>query len=100
MRNRILGSLQDGELRVLLPDLQRFFVDKGLVLTNAGEPITTFYFPETAVIAAFGKAGENRQMELWSVGDEGMASTSGIFATAARYREVVQVGGEVLALQA
>jgi CRP-like cAMP-binding protein len=92
-RNRILGALPAAEFNGVRADLASVELQAGQPLYQAGKSVDWIYFPEQSVISFLGNAGEGGSVEVWSVGNEGMAGISGILSDATAFSAVVQVSG-------
>ncbi len=91
--NKILRSLPPAELAVLRSDLAPVDLPPNQVVYQNGKPIDWIYFPDQAVISFLGNTGDGSSVEVWSVGHEGLAGTSGILASSSAFNAVVQVPG-------
>jgi CRP-like cAMP-binding protein len=98
--NRVIQNLPLAEIKAVRSYSTRLHVKRGDVLFKPGEKIELIYFPETAVVSVLGESGHGGRIELWSVGNEGIAGIDGILSGVATHRKVVQVSGDVLAAPA
>jgi CRP-like cAMP-binding protein len=90
--NRILHGLNDAEFAILQPHFQEITVQRGAVLSEAGQPAKHLYFPETAVLCLVGTTETGATVEVALVGPEGVASVS---AALGRQRLPFRVMGQV-----
>jgi len=95
--NSLLQSLPPGELSQLKADLKAVDLPKGAVLFETDRRADFTYFPLGCVVSFLGDTGEGRTVEVWSVGNEGVAGMSGILGATKPFRGVVQVAGPAMA---
>src|SRR5437588_12782315 len=93
LRNRILGSLPPEELESIASDLSVVDLPRNQLLYQPAAPNEWIYFPEQSVISFLGNTGNDGNVELWSVGSEGLAGISGILATSTPFRAAVLLEG-------
>ncbi len=100
-RNLLLAGLPDAELRRLVPDLE--LVDLALhdrVLTRE-EPIEHLHFPLDCVLSLMAPAGGGAQVEVATIGYEGMSGLPVFLGTASGPNDsFCQVPGRALRLPA
>jgi len=95
--NSLLQSLPPSELNQLKADLKVVELRRGDVLFEPDRRADFTYFPLDCVVSFLGDTGEGGTVEVWSVGNEGVAGMSGILGGAKPFRGVVQVPGEAMA---
>jgi CRP-like cAMP-binding protein len=95
-RNLIIRSLSEDGSKTFLSKLQRVQIDRNAVLYEVGTPIKWIYFPEDSVITFLGDTGQGGQIEVWSVGAEGVAGGLGVIDGFFPYRGVVSVSGHAV----
>jgi hypothetical protein len=91
--NFILDHLPSSERNSLKADLKPIELLKGSVLFEPDRSADFTYFPCDSVISFLGDTGEGGSVEVWSVGNEGVAGLSGSFGGTKPFRGVVQVPG-------
>lgn len=101
--NRLLEALPEGERERLLPlfDVQECSLKEPLM--EAGRPISSVYFPLTAVVSLLTSIENGAWVEIATVGNEGMAGVPvflGADSLNARDHVQVQVPGRVLCIDA
>ena len=74
-------------------DLRRVELQKGDIAFEPDRGSDFIYFPCGAVISFLGNTGEGGSVEVWSVGNEGMAGLSSLFGRTTPFRGVVQISG-------
>ena len=95
--NAILSGLADGELDVLLPDLEEVPLPLGQVLHEPGQPVQQVYFPLTGVVSIVSDLDDHEVVESATIGREGMAGLSAFLGAAEpTERALVQVAGLAL----
>ena len=95
--NSLLQSLPPSELNQLKADLKVLELRRDDVLFEPDRRADFTYFPLNSVVSFLGDTGEGRTVEVWSVGNEGVAGMSGILGGTKPFRGVVQVAGEAMA---
>lgn len=95
-RNRVLEHLPSAELKAVCRELKPVVLPRDAVLFEADESVEHIYFPHDAVVSFLGDTGEGGRIEVWGVGNEGIAGISGLLARSSPYRGVVQVPGTAL----
>ncbi len=98
--NRILRSLPAGEWSLLKADLKVVELSKRAELFEPDRHGDLTYFPLDAVISFLGDSGEGGSIEVWSVGNEGIAGLSSLFGRTKPFRGIVQVPGTALLARA
>ena len=71
--NHLLGALPPTELRRLAPHLRLVHLRAGQLLSDAGEPIKTLYFPTTAVLSLRCLMEDGASVEVSAISREGVA---------------------------
>jgi CRP-like cAMP-binding protein len=100
-RNRLLNRLTDGELAVLLRVSTETELRLGQVLSEAGHPVETVYFPYTGVVSLVTALEDGSEVEAATVGWEGMAGVTVFLGSdTPTERATVQVGGRGLIMTA
>src|SRR5438105_5790290 len=94
--NRVLQSLPTGELNQLRPGFRLMELPKCAVLFEPDRTADFTYFPWDSVISFLGDTGEGGSVEVWSVGNEGVAGLSSLIGATKPFRGVVQVPGLAL----
>jgi CRP-like cAMP-binding protein len=98
--NELLLALPTLERDRLTADAMSRFVEPGDVLYEPGQPLTSVHFPITAVVSVLTVLRDGTAVETATIGREGLV---GVFASlgddvSPNARAVVQMGGEVLAV--
>jgi CRP-like cAMP-binding protein len=94
--NSILDSLPPSEFKLLKADLNSVELSKGEVLFEPDRRGEYMYFPSDGVISFLGDTGEGGSVEVWSVGNEGVAGISALCGSTKPFRGIVQVSGAAL----
>jgi hypothetical protein len=95
--NRILESLPGREWNLLKGELKVVELARRSQLLEADRRNELTYFPVDSVISFLGDTGEGGSVEVWSVGNEGVAGLSSLFGRTKPFRGVVQVPGTAFA---
>jgi CRP-like cAMP-binding protein len=93
IKNAILRSLPQRELKLLTPQLQSVDLQKGSVLYDAGQALTHVYFPVGAMVSYLSSTAEGQTIEVCVVGNEGMIGGPAMLSDAAAFRTLVQIRG-------
>jgi CRP-like cAMP-binding protein len=93
MKNRILTALTPKEYRVMSPHLNLVMLSRGTVLYEAGEKISSVYFPNDAMISYLSGTQEGESVEVSVVGNEGLVGISSILSHNTAFRAAVQISG-------
>src|SRR5215831_13721607 len=93
LSNRILQSLPAGERNLLKGALKLVELAKRTELFEPDRRSEWTYFPLDSVISFLGDTGEGGSVEVWSVGNEGVAGLSSLFGRTKPFRGIVQVPG-------
>jgi CRP-like cAMP-binding protein len=95
--NLILAALAPSEISRLLSHLKLIEVKQHQVLFEAGETITSTYFPLTAIVSLVVSLSSGQSVEAAMVGRDGVVSASAALdGRLAVNRGVVQLAGEVI----
>jgi CRP-like cAMP-binding protein len=95
-RNQLLQRLSSGELKVLAQELRPAVLAPNTVLFESDKSVEYVYFPCDSVVSFLGDTGEGGRIELWAVGNEGVAGISAFLARRSPYPGIVQIGGTAL----
>ena len=95
-QNLLLGRLPSNELATLSSILTPVRLAKNLLVLESRKASDFVYFPIDAVISFAGDMGQGGTIEVWTVGGEGVAGISSVFAAANPFRGVVVVPGTAL----
>jgi CRP-like cAMP-binding protein len=79
-RNRLLGSLTQGDLDRLAPSIQVVQLMPATVIFEPGQPITHVYFPVTGIVSLIVVSGDGSGVEVATVGNEGVVGLGGLLA--------------------
>jgi CRP-like cAMP-binding protein len=96
VHNSILQSLPAREFNLLKQDVKPVELQKGAVLFEPDRRGEFLYFPSDGVISFLGNTGEGSSVEVWSVGNEGVAGLATLSGSTKPFRAVVQVPGNAL----
>jgi len=94
--NSILNSLAPGDAAVVFAQLRPMSLPRNMVLFEADRKAESIYFPTDSSISFLGDTGDGRRVEVWSVGNDGLAGIAGILGETKPFRGVVQVSGNAL----
>src|SRR5436190_6850184 len=95
-RNSILRRLPSAEFNAIAADLKAVKLARGTLLFEPDQAETYIYFPIDAVVSFIGDTGEGGSIEVWAVGNEGVAGFAGMLGMTKPFRGVVQVAGRAL----
>jgi hypothetical protein len=98
--NAILQFLPSAEFNSVCAELKRVELVKGTLLFEPEQLQEHAYFPLTCVVSFSGDTGEGGSVEVWAVGNEGIAGICGIIGRTKPFRAVVQVSGDALVAKA
>ena len=84
------------EWNAISTDLRPVLLAKDTALFEPDQNGEYIYFPTDAVISFVGDTGDGGSLEVWSVGNEGVAGTFGVLGRTMPFRGVVQVQGTAL----
>jgi CRP-like cAMP-binding protein len=98
--NLLLRSLNVSDATLMTPHLERRRLRRGEVLTQAGVPITTVFFPETVTASILERHVRADLVGIGVIGREGMVGWSALLGcTTTRQRNVVLMAdGDALAI--
>ena len=100
-KNRILASLPASDFALLAPQLTQLDMEKGRLLFDPGDQITTVYFPIDCVISVMTLMESGEAIESVTIGREGAYGlASAISPREALSRAIVQVPGRALKISA
>ena len=94
VRNYLLRNLSAVDFALVAPHLEPIELKRGLLLAEAGAPISHVSFPETGIISQVAITDDNRRLEVGIYGREGFgpaAMVAGVDRTP--YEHFVQVEG-------
>lgn len=92
--NRLLGSLTVADRALLVPHVMDHKLERGVVLVEAGAPITHVYFPLCGVVTLQVETREGASIEAATVGSEGVVGLGGLLADDVSFtRQLVQLPG-------
>ncbi len=102
VRNRLLQGLPAGELRRVLALCDRVEIKPRQILHHWNLPMHDVYFVEQGLISVSVKVSQERSVEGWLIGSEGMTGIPVLLGDAESppHRRVVQVGGSALRMSA
>jgi CRP-like cAMP-binding protein len=101
LKNRILASLPNKELRHLQAGLEPVNLHFGQVLYEPGRAIRHVYFPINCLVSLLTAVDRRRSLEVGMVGNEGMAGMPFILGMGVSgVRAIVQGGGDALRMPA
>jgi CRP-like cAMP-binding protein len=96
--NRLLASLSESDIKLLLPHLKQVQVKQHQVLFEPGEKILTTYFPLNAIVSLVVLLSTGQSVEAAMVGRDGVISvTAALDGRLAVNRGVVQLAGDIMA---
>ena len=101
-KNRLLEALSSQRRDLLGPYLKPVFLKSREVLTDVGEPLTRFYFPEgSAVVSMVRLFQDGRVSEMATVGNDGVVPVGAPLGEEISFaRCVVQIAGPAMTLDA
>lgn len=101
VHNRLLSVLPTDELRVLEPHFEQASLARGVLLAQAGDPVTRCYFPGNGMISLLSVTEQGQTVEVGYTGHEGMV---GLPITLGQnempYQALVQASTDVLVVDA
>jgi CRP-like cAMP-binding protein len=98
-RNRLLALIQPDVQQVLLPLLKMERMEVGDTIYPAGSPISTLYFPLSAVFSNLKTMEDGRRVEIATVGKEGFLGIPVLLESREAPIEVIaQIDGEAISL--
>jgi CRP-like cAMP-binding protein len=94
LRNRLLASLSQADMEMLLPHLRVAPLTHRTILFSAGEPISRVYFPHTGIISLVVELSDGQEVEIAMIGLDTVAGGSAALnGKTATNRAVVQIPG-------
>ena len=94
-KNRLLASLPREDFALLLPQLVSVDLEKGRLIADPGDPITTIYFPLDTVISIMTMMESGEAIESATIGREGAYGlAAAVMPRQAQSRAIVQVPGK------
>lgn len=97
LSNAILASLDHSESAALRSAAQHIPIERGELISEAGQPAPFVYFPTEGVLSLVGTTAAGGTVELAVVGNEGVASISAILGrNYLPFRVVAQVPGHAV----
>ena len=67
-RNRLLLALPAGNLKRLMPELERIHCQRGQVLMDADSPLDHIYFPDSGVVSVVAVYADGSIIEMATIG--------------------------------
>lgn len=100
-RNRLLATLPTADIERITRLVRREQLDHGAILYRPNQPITTVYFPLTAMISMLTVFDDGSMVESGVVGNEGMVGLPVYFGVDSMTTEcLIQAPGELLTMDA
>jgi CRP-like cAMP-binding protein len=100
-RNRLISRFPKDALLALEPDLHEVSLGKDETIVEAGSPVSTLYFPSTAVISEVVVLSDGRMLETDTVGFEGVVGLMAVLTdTPQLTRSFAQIAGSAIAVDA
>lgn len=97
--NQLLKLLSEDDQRLILPQVQAVRLAARQVLYEAGDPITSLYFPNECIVSLMIVLPDGNSVEPATVGNEGVIGAGGLLSGDVSFsRQVVQVGGSAIAM--
>src|SRR4030095_2248698 len=91
-RNCLLSSLDQADLRLLVPYLRNTVFEKGAVLLEPGQSVKDVYFPHSGFVSLMGVLPEGNSIDTAMIGRENaIGIMAGLGSTVAISRAVVQL---------
>lgn len=98
-RNRLLSRFPKDDLAALAPHMREVALGAGETIVQAGSPVSTLYFPSSAVISEVIVLAEGRMLETDTVGFEGVVGLMSVLTdTPHLTRSFAQIGGSAIAI--
>ena len=93
-RNRLLLALSPGNLKRLLPELERVPCHANEVLVDADSSLDHVYFPDSGVISIVAVYSDGSEIEMATIGREGCTGLQAVFgAKTSSVRLLIQIPG-------
>jgi CRP-like cAMP-binding protein len=100
-RNRLLAHLPPEDRARLARRMRQVHLAAGQELAQAGAPVRTVYFPETAVVSMVSTMRDGTQVEVATIGAEGIVGLTAFLGTDSLPMNVIaQVSGDAWRLDA
>jgi len=100
-RNRLISRFSKDDILALAPHMHEVSLGKDETIIQAGAPVTTLYFPSTAVISEVVVLSDGRMVETDTVGFEGVVGLMAVLTdTPQLTRSFAQIGGSAMAIDA
>jgi CRP-like cAMP-binding protein len=98
--NQLLAALPRDERERLMNQMERVHLNQGTILHEPNEPCQHVYFPNSGVISMLSCLEDDCNIEVGTVGNEGMVGTSVFLGVNKTYnRAIVQVTGEAMRMR-
>lgn len=93
-KNRLLAALTSEDLALLAPHLTQVDLEKGRLLYDPGDPITTIYFPHDGVVSLMTLMESGEAIESATIGREGaLGLMAAVAPRESLSRAIIQVPG-------
>jgi CRP-like cAMP-binding protein len=93
-RNRLLLALSPGNLKRLMPELERIHCEREQVLMDADSSLDHVFFPDSGVISVLAVYSDGSVIEMATIGREGCTDAQAIFgARISSVQLLVQIPG-------
>jgi CRP-like cAMP-binding protein len=92
--NSLLDGLPEEDLLKVWPHLKRVSLKTGQELSLQGERVDEVYFPTSALISCRATGLHGELIEIYAVGDDGVADAASILTSVAAVTAEVQIAGE------
>jgi CRP-like cAMP-binding protein len=101
VKNRLLAALSADDYALLAPHLQPLDLEKGRLLYDPGDAITTVYFPQDAVISLMTLMESGEAIESATIGREGaLGLMAAVAPRESLSRAIIQVPGRATRMPA
>ncbi len=98
MRNQLLSRLPAPILKKLLPHFDNRELEQGQLVYAADSLIESLFFPEDCVLSAVTNTSDGRQIEVGTIGNEGVTGlTSFMRPTTSPHEVLAQISGQAIA---
>ena len=95
--NLLLGSLSSGDAEVLRPHLRPVALEQQKILSEAGDTVTSVYFPTSAIVSLVVSLSTGETIEVAMVGRDGVVgAASALDGKISLSRAIVQLAGSAL----
>lgn len=99
--NNLVSALDAADFALLQPHLQPVTLERGLVLSEPGRPITDIYIPSSGICSVIAISPEGECAEVALFGRDGISGTATLLGSdSAPHRVLVQVPGSGYRLSA